>query len=378
MVRRHDEIFQFNKNGGLYQRGREHSLELKYLVFSQLREACRARQRGAECESMSSIGRRLGVGKKFVCKLFRDHVQGRSLEALGSLDPSTLKGKRRGGVRETTVKMTGRAQEALRALSAESPEKMLDELQADLEESEGVRVSVSLVCQYLKRMGITRKRVSSRALVRQTERQIGLRAEFVEWQRAATTKGRRIFFQDESGVNSGIGANRRYGYARRGEPAVVHQPGKSSSKRHNVLATVGRGDGSQDFLGFRVVHGKVNREVFLEHLRDDVLPHLRAGDALVLDNYSIHKGKQVRDLVESKGVELRFLPPYSPEFNPIECVFGNMKGWLRRNCYYTRSKRGQPITVGDVEDALQQGMVHLGAWCIKCGYGKGVGRVSVN
>ncbi len=103
------------------------------------------------------------------------------MEALEKVNASILKGRQRGGVRERTVKMTSGAQRTLRALMEESPEKMPDELQADLEELEGVSVSTSLICRYLKRMNLTRKRISSRALQRETPRVIGLRAEFEEW-----------------------------------------------------------------------------------------------------------------------------------------------------------------------------------------------------
>ena len=52
---------------------------------------------------------------------------------------------------------------------------------------------------------------------------------------------------------------------------------------------------------------------------------------LVMDNASIHKSQYVKDLCREAGVELEFLPPYSPDFNPIEATFGNLKAWIKRN-----------------------------------------------
>src|SRR3712207_3088377 len=61
-----------------------------------------------------------------------------------------------------------------------------------------------------------------------------------------------------------------------------------------------------------------------------LVPSLRPGQVVVMDNLSAHKGSRVRDLIESKGCELIYLPPYSPDFNPIEEAFAKLKALLRK------------------------------------------------
>lgn len=78
-----------------------------------------------------------------------------------------------------------------------------------------------------------------------------------------------------------------------------------------------------------VVDGAVNRDVFEAFVQQVLVPELRPGDVVILDNLSSHKSEQARRLIESRGAELLFLPPYSPDLNPIEMVFSKIKQLLR-------------------------------------------------
>ena len=78
-----------------------------------------------------------------------------------------------------------------------------------------------------------------------------------------------------------------------------------------------------------VVDGSVNREVFEAFLEHVLVPELRPGDIVVMDNLSSHKGGRVGKLIADTGAELRYLPPYSPDMNPIEMVFSKIKQLLR-------------------------------------------------
>jgi transposase len=69
----------------------------------------------------------------------------------------------------------------------------------------------------------------------------------------------------------------------------------------------------------------MNRAIFLEYLRQCLIPTLQPGDIVVMDNLPAHKGPAVRQIIEAAGAELRYLPPYSPDFNPIEQVFSKLK-----------------------------------------------------
>lgn len=79
-----------------------------------------------------------------------------------------------------------------------------------------------------------------------------------------------------------------------------------------------------------VLDGPMNGEAFLAYTQDFLCPTLNPGDVVVLDNLSSHKVTGVREAIESVGASLRYLPPYSPDFNPIETVFSKFKALLRK------------------------------------------------
>jgi transposase len=78
-----------------------------------------------------------------------------------------------------------------------------------------------------------------------------------------------------------------------------------------------------------VVDGAVDQDVFGAFVEQVLLPQLRPGDVVVMDNLSSHKGTRTRRRIESAGASLVFLPPYSPDLNPIEMVFAKIKQRLR-------------------------------------------------
>jgi transposase len=78
------------------------------------------------------------------------------------------------------------------------------------------------------------------------------------------------------------------------------------------------------------VEGPTTREVFEAYLEQVLGPALSEGQVVVMDNLSSHKGSRVRELIEQRGCELMYLPPYSPDLNPIEEAFSKIKGLLRK------------------------------------------------
>ncbi len=79
-----------------------------------------------------------------------------------------------------------------------------------------------------------------------------------------------------------------------------------------------------------VLDGPINREAFETYVARVLVPELRPGDIVVMDNLSSHKGPRVRQLIEAAGAQLLFLPPYSPDLNPIENAFAKLKALLRK------------------------------------------------
>ncbi len=79
-----------------------------------------------------------------------------------------------------------------------------------------------------------------------------------------------------------------------------------------------------------MIDGPINREAFETYVARVLVPELRAGDVVVMDNLSSHKGPNVRRMIEEIGAKLLYLPPYSPDFNPIENAFAKLKALLRK------------------------------------------------
>jgi transposase len=78
-----------------------------------------------------------------------------------------------------------------------------------------------------------------------------------------------------------------------------------------------------------VFDGPIDSPSFLAYIEQVLVPTLRPGDVVVLDNLAVHKQPEVRIAIERAGAQLRFLPPYSPDFNPIELAFAKLKAFLR-------------------------------------------------
>lgn len=85
-----------------------------------------------------------------------------------------------------------------------------------------------------------------------------------------------------------------------------------------------------------VFDGPINGRSFTAYVEQVLVPTLSPGDIVVLDNLGSHKGRAARSAIEAAGAELRFLPPYSPDLNPIEQVFSKLKTMLRREAPRTR------------------------------------------
>ena len=98
------------------------------------------------------------------------------------------------------------------------------------------------------------------------------------------------------------------------------------------------------------VEGATNRGVFETYLERVLAPTLRRGQVVVMDNLTAHKGERIRELIEQRGCELLYLPPYSPDFNPIEEAFAKIKGLLRKA--EARSREALLETIGAAISAV--------------------------
>lgn len=139
----------------------------------------------------------------------------------------------------------------------------------------------------------------------------------------AQIDARRLVFLDESGIN--IDMTRRYGRSK-GKQRVVDSTPLNTPKTTTLLSSI-RLDGSTVRTSFQ---GALNKERFLEYLRDVLAPRLQEGDIVVMDNLGSHKVTGVSELVRSVGAELLYLPPYSPDLNPIEKMWSKLKAYFRK------------------------------------------------
>ena len=152
----------------------------------------------------------------------------------------------------------------------------------------------------------------------------------------------RFVFVDETSTT--LTYCRRYGRApqgRRVDQAVPLHGGPNVT----LIAAL-----TPDGLGALVrVDGAVTGEVFAAYLDQVLGPTLRPGDVVVLDNLSVHKVDGLDEIAKKGGVRLRYLPPYSPDFNPIELAFSKLKTWLRTAKARTR-------------DVLEEAILAAAAW----------------
>jgi transposase len=133
----------------------------------------------------------------------------------------------------------------------------------------------------------------------------------------------RLVFLDETWVATNM--TRRYGRASRDQRCLCRVP-HGHWKTTTFLAGL-RHDGLCAPL---VLDGPMTGALFLQYVRQFLCPTLRPGDIVIADNLSSHKVAGVQQAIEACGATLRFLPPYSPDLNPIEMLFAKLKALLRR------------------------------------------------
>ena len=99
-----------------------------------------------------------------------------------------------------------------------------------------------------------------------------------------------------------------------------------------------------------VLDGPINRDAFEAYVARVLVPELRLGDIVVMDNLSSHKGPKVRQMIEAAGAQLLYLPPYSPDLNPIEMALAKLKALLRKAA--ERTVVGLWDTIGQLLDTI--------------------------
>ena len=132
----------------------------------------------------------------------------------------------------------------------------------------------------------------------------------------------QFVFVDESSANTTLTS--RYGRAPKGQRAGGSAP---RNYRHNTtLVAALTPDGLRAPM---ILDGAMDSDAFAAYVRHVLVPQLRPGQIVILDNLSVHKRADIRQQIEAVACQLIFLPAYSPDFNPIEQAFRKLKAWLR-------------------------------------------------
>lgn len=152
---------------------------------------------------------------------------------------------------------------------------------------------------------------------------------------------------------------RRHGRARRGQRVHDSVP-KNFGRNVSIL-------GCLTWYGMGAVmtiDGAVDADIFRAYVRQVLVPTLRAGDVVVMDNLSVHKVQDIESMIRAAGAQLIYLPPYSPDLSPIEPCWSKIKVLLRGIKARTRAALDQALTkiVGKISNGDARG------WFAHCGY----------
>jgi transposase len=184
---------------------------------------------------------------------------------------------------------------------------------------------------------------------------VGARREEYHGEMAAISG--RLKFLDEAGSN--VAMTRTYGRAARGERIYEATP-QNYGENITMLACLS----ADGIAAPMTVEGAVDGLVFLEYVKQVLAPTLITGDVVIMDNLGAHKVKGVAEAIKARGARVIYLPPYSPDLNPIEKCWSKIKTYLRAAKARTRQA---------LEEALKQALLLVTekdarGWFASCGY----------
>lgn len=235
------------------------------------------------------------------------------LKRTGGLAPAKQGGDRR------SERIEKHAAEII-ALIAATPDITLEEISAHLKNAHGETFVVSTIWRCLDRHGLTFKK-TAHASEQERLDVVAARCAWIATQ--AELDPRCLVFVDETGASTKM--TRAYGRSPRGARCIAAIP-----HGHWKTTTFVGGLRLSGMTAPMVLDGAMNGPAFLAWVEQALAPTLRLGDIVVMDNLPAHKPAAVRNAIEAAGAELRYLPPYSPDLNPIEMAFSKFKALLKK------------------------------------------------
>ena len=203
----------------------------------------------------------------------------------------------------------------------EKPDRTLEEIGKKLATIRGkkAKFSISAFWRFFKRHTITIKKKTGHAAEQTNPKIEKQRGNFIR----EYPESHRVIFIDETGVSTNM--TRSHGRCTSGERLKMAFP---HGHRLNLTCVAAITD--EEMLSRWIFKGAMNTALFVKWITEDLVAKLRPGDTIVMDNLSVHKTKRVKEAIEITGARILFLPPYSPDFNPIEKAFAKLKALLRR------------------------------------------------
>ena len=215
--------------------------------------------------------------------------------------------------------LTSPAQILILTLILNKPGIYLHEIQMELVDLLELEVNISTICRFLHANGCTRQKLSIVA----SQRDHALRQQYIS--DVSVYHPDMFIFLDETGADCRDKV-RRYGYCLRGKP-IKKQSLLVRGERTSAVALMS----TRGILDVQLMEGTTNGDTFYQYILEYLLPHLQAFNGtnahsvVVMDNCSIHHVEPIAEIIQDAGAILHYLPPYSPDFNPIEMAFSKVK-----------------------------------------------------
>ncbi|XGV87525.1 MAG: IS630 family transposase [Limnothrix sp. BL-A-16] len=229
----------------------------------------------------------------------------------GSLVPKKCGTKR--------VSILSQNEEAILEIVETNPDFTLREYCEAVQEKLGVSSNTSMMDRFLKQHDISLKKKTYRSEKVITAEVQAERVSY--WQRILKVEAEKLVFIDESGF--WVGMNRPMARAKKGMKAYETQK-PYYGKKMTVISAIRR----SGVVTIKGLKGSMKKEDFLEFVKVNLAPQLKAGDVVIMDNLNSHHRPEVKEMIEAVGATVEYLPVYSPDFNPIEMMWSQLKIFL--------------------------------------------------
>lgn len=292
--------------------------------------------------SIRSLAKRFGVAKSFIQKLLKQYQQTgdiRPLQQGGSPSP----------------KLNSEQLVILVEIMEKNNDATLEELCELLYKETGVQVQKTTMGRISKQLNYSVKKKTLYAPEKDTEKVHKKRVKF--WETLREIKTNNLIFIDESGVN--LAMLRLYARSLKGRRARGEKPQKRG-KNISIISALSL----DKVLATKNIYGSVDGITFEAFILTELVPKLWKDACVVMDNARIHLGEMVKESIEKAGANLIYLPPYSPEFSPIENFWSKVKAILRK----IKARNYKDLIEGITSAMLQVTKQDIRNWFTHCCY----------